>query len=146
MSVLYVVDTNIVVSALLSAKADSPPALILDRMLSGGLRYLVSTELLAEYRGVLLRPKLRAKHGLDESEVDALLTAIAENGTHREPDSRPHSPDPKDAHLLALLDCEPRAVLVSGDELTLSVVTPPERAMRARQLADKLLAPPQEEN
>ena len=141
MTVLYVVDTNIVVSALLSARADAPPVLILERMLKGELRYLISTELLAEYRAVLLRPRLRAKHGLNESEVDALLIEIAANGTHREPESRPYSPDPKDAHLLALLESEPRAVLVSGDELTLSAVTPPERAMRARELAEQLLEP-----
>jgi len=140
-TILYVVDTNVVVSALLSGKADAPPVLILDRMLAGGLRYLLSTELLAEYRAVLLRPKIRSRHGLDEDEVDALLTEIAANGTHREPASRPRSPDPRDAHLLALLEAEPRAVLVSGDELTLGAVTPPERALRPRELADRLAAP-----
>lgn len=138
MTALYVVDTNVVVSALLSARADTPPVLILERMLKGGLRYLISTELLAEYRAVLLRPKLRARHGLDEADIDVLLTAIAANGTHREPQSKPHSPDPKDAHLLALLEIERRAVLVSGDELTLNAVTPPQRAITPRELVDRL--------
>ncbi|MBV8062313.1 MAG: putative toxin-antitoxin system toxin component, PIN family [Nevskia sp.] len=141
MTVLYVVDTNVVISALLTGKSDSPPALILNRMLAGELRYLLSVELLAEYRAVLLRPKIRAKHGLDESEVDVLLTEIAGNGAHREPASKPHSPDPKDAHLLALLDAEPRAVLVSGDELTLGAVTPLARAIRPRELVKRFGSP-----
>ncbi len=135
---LYVVDTNVVVSALLTANPDSPPVAILRRMLGGELRYLLSTELLAEYRTVLLRPRLMRKHGLDEAELDELLTAIAANGTQREPQFSPPSPDPKDAHLLALLDCEPRAVLVSGDELTLNAVTPRSRSMTPRELLGHL--------
>jgi putative PIN family toxin of toxin-antitoxin system len=141
-SVLYVVDTNVVVSALLSARPDLPPVMILQRMLGGELRYLLSTELLAEYRAVLLRPKIKRKHGLSESELDDLLTEIAANGTQREPQFTPASPDPKDAHLLALLDCESRAVLVSGDELTLNAITPHSRAMTPRELVDHLDAAP----
>ena len=129
-------DTNVVVSALLTGKPDSPPVLILRRMLDGSLRYLLSTELLAEYRAVLLRPKIRSRHKLSEAEVDELLLELAANGATREPSSRPPSPDPKDAHLLALLEDEPRAVLVSGDELTLDVVHPRSRALTPRELTD----------
>lgn len=138
MTALYVIDTNVVVSALLTANPDSPPVVILQRMLGGELRYLLSTDLLAEYRSVLLRPRLMRKHGLDETELDELLTEIAANGTHRESQSSPPSPDPNDAHLLALLDCEPRAVLVSGDELTLNAVTPRSRSMTPRELVEHL--------
>lgn len=141
MTALYVVDTNVVVSALLSARDDAPPVQILQRMLGGDLRFLLSTELLAEYRAVLLRPRLSSRHGLSEAEIDVLLAELAANGTHREPDSRPPSPDPKDAHLLALLEAEPRAILVSGDELTLKAVTPPERALTPRSLMDLLTKP-----
>ncbi|WP_295685880.1 putative toxin-antitoxin system toxin component, PIN family [uncultured Nevskia sp.] len=132
---LYVVDTNILVSAMLTKADDSPPLLIVRGMLNGNLRFLLSTELLAEYRAVLLRPKLMRLHGLDVDEVDALLAEIAANGTHREPDTHPSSPDPNDAHLLALLDCEPRAVLVTGDD-RLRLALPPtyhERTITPRE-------------
>ena len=138
MTALYVVDTNVVVSALLTGKPDSPPLLLLQRMLDGSLRYLLSTELLAEYRAVLLRPKIRSRHQLSEAEVDDLLLELAANGTLREPATKPLSPDPKDAHLLALLEDEPRAVLVSGDELTLGAVQPRGRALTPRELLERL--------
>ena len=132
---LYVVDTNILVSALLTKSADSPPLLIVRGMLNGNLRFLLSTDLLAEYRAVLLRNKLMRMHGLNVDEVDALLAEIAANGTHREPDTNPISPDPNDAHLLALLDCEPRAVLVTGDDRLRLALVPPyaERTVTARE-------------
>ncbi len=128
----YGVDTNILVSALLTKSADSPPLLIVRGMLNGNLRFLLSTALLAEYRAVLLRPKLMRMHGLNVDEVDAVLAEIAANGTH------PASPDPNDAHLLALLDCEPRAVLVTGDDRLRLALTPPydERTITAREALD----------
>jgi hypothetical protein len=43
---------------------DSPVASVLDAMLSGSLHYLMSPALLAEYRSVLLRPKVTRLHGL----------------------------------------------------------------------------------
>lgn len=130
-------DTNVVVSALLTRNEDSPPVVILRQMLAGDLRYLLSVDLLAEYRAVLLRPKLARAHGLDETGIDVLLAELAANGAHREPEHLPASPDPNDAHLLALLDCEPRAVLVSGDELTLKAVEPGDRALTPRQYLDR---------
>ena len=43
-----VVDTNVVVAALLTADAAAPPARILDGMLGGRFLYLLSPALLAE--------------------------------------------------------------------------------------------------
>ena len=53
-----VVDTNVVVSGLLTSVADAPPAMLLDAMLAGRVSFLLSTDLLAEYRDVLLRPAI----------------------------------------------------------------------------------------
>jgi polysaccharide export outer membrane protein len=47
---LWVVDTNVLVAALLTAQADSPTARTLDAMLDGSLMFLLSPALLAEYR------------------------------------------------------------------------------------------------
>ncbi len=136
MTTLYVVDTNVVVAALLTPASAAPPAAILERMLDGSLRFLLSPALLAEYRDVLLRPRLARRHALSEPQVDELLVELAANGALREPGGTPDSPDPKDAHLLALLDCEPQSILVTGDELLLKIPGLQGRALTPRQWAD----------
>jgi hypothetical protein len=45
-------------------------------MLAGTFPVLLSSDLLAEYRLMLLRPNIQRFHGLDAAEVDALLTQI----------------------------------------------------------------------
>jgi len=110
-----VIDTNVVVSGVLSGDPDSPTAWILDSMLKGIFPFLLSTPLLAEYRQVLLRPKIRRLHGLTEEEVDALLTEIIINGIMREPEILTESPDPGGNHLWSLLESQEGAVLVTGD-------------------------------
>lgn len=62
---IWVVDTSVLVSAVLSG--DGPPARILAQMLSERMRYALSVALLAEYRCVLLRPRIRSRHGLSET-------------------------------------------------------------------------------
>ena len=117
MSRPYVIDTSVVVAGPLTARAEAPTARILDAMIAADFVFLLSDALLTEYRRVLMRPKIRTRHGLSEGEVDALLESIAENAAIREPGA-PSTlpPDPADAHLWALLECEPKAVLVTGDE------------------------------
>jgi putative PIN family toxin of toxin-antitoxin system len=98
-----VVDTNIVVAGLLTGRVDSPTARIVDAMRKGTFAFLLSTALLAEYRQVLLRPKIRALHQLREREVDAILTEIVSNAIIREPEPRTGALDPKDDHLWSLV-------------------------------------------
>lgn len=122
---LAVVDTNVVVSGLISAGSESPSARILDAMLSGRLRFVLSAPLLTEYRAVLLRSRIRSFHGLDEDGVDRVITRLAENGVIRDPRGPSQAaPDPGDSHLWALLEAVPGAVLVTGDRLLLD--QPPE--------------------
>lgn len=118
---IFIIDTNVVVAGLITNDSVSPTAGVLDAMLVGDLIYLLSAELLTEYRSVLLRPGLVRLHGLNESEVDHLLTEITANAIWREPqsDSYHAPPDPQDAHLWALLASEPTAVLITGDQLLL---------------------------
>jgi predicted nucleic acid-binding protein len=110
----FVVDTNVVVAGLLTREAAAPTACILDAMVSGALHFLLSEALLAEYRAVLLRPKIVAVHGLDEGEVDEILVRIATNGALREVADSTTGPR-GDGHLFALLAAEPSARLVTGD-------------------------------
>jgi putative PIN family toxin of toxin-antitoxin system len=113
---LVVVDTNVIVSGLLTSEKGAPTAAIVDRTMTGEIRVLLSLDLLAEYRLVLLRPKIRARHGLDEIAIDAILTAIAENAVVCEPVEPPTwPPDLGDLHLWSLLAARREAVLVTGD-------------------------------
>ena len=130
---LLVIDTNVVVAALLSRAGDSPPRRLLDGMLVGAFHFLLSSDLLAEYRRVLLRRPIRARHGLTAAEVDTLLTDIAANAQVRDPADRraPSAPDRGDDHLWQLLHAAPGATLVTGDRRLLeqpprfaSVLTP----------------------
>lgn len=128
-----VIDTNVVVAGLLTGSADSPTARILDGMRKGAFPFLLSTALLAEYREVLLRKKIRALHGLIEREVDALLIAITANAIVREPEARTGAPDAKDDHLWSLLQSQPNSVLVTGD-LALAKTPPPKsRVLQPRK-------------
>ncbi len=119
MSWHIVVDTNVLVSGLLSQDSDSPLATILDGMLSGRLPFLLSPQLLAEYREVLLRPRVQHYHGLNASEIDAILTEIAVHGIWRESSEAVSASDPNDDHLWRLLSVVPGSILITGDRILL---------------------------
>jgi putative PIN family toxin of toxin-antitoxin system len=114
---LIVVDTNVIVSALITGQSQSPTCLILDGMLAGRFPFLLSTELLSEYRRVLFRPTIQKLHGLDEGEVDTILTEIVVNGIMREtPKISQKAPEKGDDHLWALISTQPETILVTGDK------------------------------
>lgn len=125
-----VVDTNVVVSGLLTSDLAAPTARILDAMLRGDLRFLLSEELLSEYRRVLLRPKIAAAHGLAPREIDEILVRLAANAAVIA--TPPPAAEPRDDdHLFALLAAEPAALLVSGDERALRRAASRGRSPRA---------------
>ena len=115
-----IVDTNVVVSGLVGRSPAAPPAVVLDGMLRGSFPFLLSIDLLAEYRVVLLRPRVVARHGLTADEADAILADITVNAVVREPVAAPAAPDPGDQHLWDLLSSEPSAILVTGDHTLLT--------------------------
>lgn len=114
---VFVVDTNVVVSALITSDATSPTAIILDAMLDGGLLYLMSEDLIAEYAAVLRRPALVRLHGLSDREIDQLLTELTANAIWCEPVAGGGAPDARDNHLWALLASHAGSRLVTGDRL-----------------------------
>lgn len=117
---VVVVDTNVVVSGLLTAEATAPTHRILNAMLGGRINFLLSIALLAEYREVMLRPRIEKRHGLSARDVDVILQALAANAMIRDPEeSGQEWPDPADAHLWALAKTHPNAVLVTGDQALL---------------------------
>ncbi len=112
-----IVDTNVIVSGVIGADPQSPPALILEAMLDGTLLYLMSDALLNEYSSVLRRPGLVRLHGLTDDEIDRLLADLVANGIWREPVAGGNSPSAGDVHLWALLATYPQTQLVTDDRL-----------------------------
>ena len=133
-----VVDTNVVVAGLLTGRADSPTARILDGMRNGAFPFLLSSALLAEYREVLLRPRIGKLHGLKEREIDEMLTSIATHAIVREPKLRTGAPDAKDNHLWSLIQSVPGAILVTGDLALIDSPPPRSTVLRPAEFVDSL--------
>ncbi|MGA3008573.1 MAG: putative toxin-antitoxin system toxin component, PIN family [Opitutaceae bacterium] len=66
----WVIDTNVVVSGLLNPHG--PPARVLDAVLDGRVRLVYDARILAEYRDVLHRPRLK----LAPDKIQAFLSAL----------------------------------------------------------------------
>ena len=129
-----VIDTNVLVSGMVRGPETSPPRQIVEAMIGGHLRFLLSDALLREYRLVLLRPSIVQRHGLSEAEVDNVLVEIIVNATMREPKTLDAGAGPAgadehsvlvgDAHVAALLRSMPGCVLVTGDRRLADAVRP----------------------
>lgn len=120
---LFVVDTNVIVSGVLSYGRPSATALVLAAMLDGRVSFFITADLLAEYRLVLLRPIVAERHAWASADVDGLLAELTMAAYLRQPpdNDAPDSP-PGDEHMIRLLAHEPRAALVSGDGRLLEAV------------------------
>ena len=125
-----IVDTNVVVAGLLTAHESSPVARILDGMLGAAFPFVLSEVLLAEYRTVLVRPKLRKLHGLTVAEVETLLTNLAQHAIVLVPVAATAAPDPGDQLLWELLAVRADLLLVTGDKLLLQ-----DAGMRGRAIS-----------
>ena len=140
LAVFAIVDTNVVVSGLLTSEATSPTCQILDGMLERLFNFLLSVDLLGEYRSGLLRPKIRQLHGLTNEEVDRLLTEIAANATVYEPGkASAKPPDAADQQLWDLLESNVNSVLITGDRKLLESAHHSKRIMNPRTFVDSLL-------
>jgi putative PIN family toxin of toxin-antitoxin system len=113
-----IVDTNVIVAGLLTANDASPVIRILDGMLAAAFPFVLSEALLAEYRTVLVRPKLRKLHGLTVTEVEIILTDLAQHAIVLSPSksTAPPAPDPGDQLLWDLLATRTDLLLVTGDK------------------------------
>ncbi len=114
---VFVVDTNVIVSALIGSDSKAPPVQILEAMLDGSILYLMSGELLIEYASVLRRPRLVRLHGRSEEEIDRLLAELTANAIWCEAPAGDRAPDANDDHLWALLASWAGSRLVTGDRL-----------------------------
>jgi uncharacterized protein len=131
-----IVDTNVVVAGLLTGDAASPVARILDGMLAAAFPFVVSEALLAEYRTVLVRPKVRKLHGLTVAEIETLLVDIAQHAIVLVPVAATPAPDPGDQLLWELLAARADLLLVTGDTLLLRHLSMHGRALSPRAFLD----------
>lgn len=76
-----VIDTNVLVSALLSRNSDSSPVQIAELIFSGEIIPLYSAEIIAEYSEVLRRPKFH----FSPEHIETMLKAILQLGENVEP-------------------------------------------------------------
>ena len=114
---IFIVDTNVVVSGLISSDSNSPPAQILDAMLEGAFPYVMSTALFNEYSSVLRRSAVVRQHELTEPEMALFLTNLTVNAIWHDPVISNMAPDLGDNHIWALLESQPHAQLITGDKL-----------------------------
>ena len=108
------IDTNVLVSALLSAHEDAATVQVIERMLSGEITPVYSSSILSEYREVLHRDIF----GFSPQTVEYLLSAIEKFGVLVEPSSWDAAlPDPKDLPFYAVVmeKREDGAYLVTGN-------------------------------
>ena len=110
-----VIDTNVLVSALLSEKDDAATVQVVDRVLDGEIVPLFSNDVIGEYREVLYRNKF----GFLSDVVDYLLSAFEQFGILLEPSaSGVILPDMKDLPFYEVVlekrkECD--AYLVTGN-------------------------------
>ncbi|MDZ7645620.1 MAG: putative toxin-antitoxin system toxin component, PIN family [Woeseiaceae bacterium] len=136
---VWAIDTSVLVAGLLTADRKSPPARILDAMLDGRVRFVLCVELLAEYRTVMLRERIRARHGLAVAEVDALLEALVTDAVVVDIAGRTETaPDPGDNFLWRLLAARSGTGLVTGDNALLDRPPPRTRVLSPRAWIDEV--------
>jgi len=109
--VLIVLDTNVLVSALLSPFGT--PARVLDQVLSNVVQLAFDDRILAEYSEVLKRPRF----GFPASGTQALLNHIQLNGSQiaAAPAGFRKFPDPGDLPFAEVALSAPAEVLVTGN-------------------------------
>jgi len=125
--VYVVVDTNVLVSALLSKHPDSSTVIIRNYLFDGIITPLYNDEIYKEYDDVLHRPKLQ----LPTEQIDAVLEAIAERGLILgRTESNEVFLDPKDVVFYEIALSKEGSFLVTGNTKhfpkTPIVVTPAE--------------------
>ena len=73
--ILVVVDTNVWISALINLWG--PPARLMQAVLSGRIRLVLSSPMIAEIQGVVHRNRIRRRITLNDQELDAYFSAMS---------------------------------------------------------------------
>ncbi|MCX6559156.1 MAG: putative toxin-antitoxin system toxin component, PIN family [Candidatus Aminicenantes bacterium] len=115
MKVRAVIDTNVVVSALIRPKG--PAAVLWRRLCEGAFTAVFSTELIDEIAAVLGRPKIRTRYGTTPKDLEVIAALFALRGDLVACGERVRiCRDPNDDFLLETAVSGKADYLVSGDE------------------------------
>lgn len=108
-----VIDTNVIVSAVISKHLESNPAKIIKAIVQERIVPLFNDEILDEYREVLSRPKFH----LTQTRIDTVLKAIITDGLNldRTPTEGVDFPDPKDIVFYEIALSKEDSYLVTGN-------------------------------
>lgn len=71
--ILAVIDTNVIVSALLNHDSESNPSIVLTNVISGNITPLYNEDILSEYKDVLSRDKFPFRQEDVESTIDLFV-------------------------------------------------------------------------
>lgn len=113
MSVFYVVfDTNVLVSALLTKRFDSPTSLLLDYVLEGKLVPLYNEEIIVEYKDVLHREKFKFAN----ERINAVLDLICLGMELGRTPSEECFPDADDAVFYEVALSKEGSYIVTGNQ------------------------------
>ena len=74
MQIYAVVDTNVIVSALITKNPQSPPYLVLREVLDGKIIPLYHSDIIEEYREVLSRTKFHLKDETIRKVIDSIIS------------------------------------------------------------------------
>ena len=110
-----VIDTNVLVSAFLAKRSDSPTVRILRALVDGRFTPLYASDIIAEYREVLARPRFR----FNQDAVAEILDRIVSTGlpiVPAESDDAFLDPDDKVFYCVAQAEAEAGAKLVTGNQ------------------------------
>lgn len=103
--------TNILVSALMNRRADSPTVALLDYVLDRRIVLLYNDDLLSEYDEVLHRTKF----DFSDDRIQAVINLV-KTGIHLEPaTSSEHFPDPDDRVFYELALAKDGSYMVTGN-------------------------------
>ena len=116
-----VVDTNVLVSAFVSAT--SSPARILDLWRAGDLEIVTSQAALDELQRVLLYPRIRTRLRYSNDQIDQFVALLRKHALYlaEVPPLTGIAPDPDDDKFLALAQAGGAQWIVSGDSHLLSL-------------------------
>lgn len=141
MTLRFIADTNVLVSAQLVAHPEAPPLRIWDAILLRRFEHVISSASIQELSQVLKRPNVARRHGLSPTEVDDLLAALREASELAEPVATSiQAPDRGDQFLWDLLSSAPDLLLVTGETQLLNGTHFPGRVLSPRQFCDRYLA------
>lgn len=112
MKVYAVIDTNVLVSALLAKRPDSAPVIVLDKLFSRDIIPMYNEEILAEYNEVLRRSKFK----FPEEHILLALDAILEAGIDAiRVETKDEVLDPKDVVFYEVAMSRDDSFLVTGN-------------------------------